>query len=131
MAPEKKALNVAIAGLGRVGSTFLKKLLEKKSDSVNIVAAADIDKDAPGVKIAKENGIIVYNDGKEVARLGEEIDIIFDFMGNYHEKMALRGELALSDNQNTVVAPEVISFLIWDLIGGKEEFPELHLRKGY
>jgi homoserine dehydrogenase len=131
MAPKKKALKVGIAGLGRVGSTFLKKLLEKASNNINIVAAADIDQKAPGVKIAEDNGIRVYNDGKEISRLGEEIDIIFDFMGNYHEKMALRGELVLSDNNHTVVAPEVISYLIWDLMEAEEEFPEVHRKKGY
>ena len=40
MAVDKKKVNVAIVGLGRVGSTFLAKLAEREGQGVSIVAAA-------------------------------------------------------------------------------------------
>lgn len=130
MATGKKDLNVAIVGLGRVGTTFLKKLTEKKRQSVKIIAAAEINQNSPGVKIAKDKGIRVYSNSKDIIALGEGVDIIFDLTGNSEARKALRDGLAQSGNQNTVVAPEVVAFFIWDLMGD-EGFIDVHNKKGY
>lgn len=131
MATEKKDVNVAIVGLGRVGSTFLEKLTEKERQGVKIVAAAEPNQNSPGVKIAKDKGIRVYGDSKDVIALGEGVDIIFDLTGNAEARKALRSGLAQSGNQSTVVAPEVIAFLVWDLMAVGERFPGDHSKKGY
>lgn len=131
MATEKKDVNVAILGLGRVGSTFLEKLTEKERQGIKIVAAAEPNQNSEGVKIAKDKGIRVYSDSKDVIALGEGVDIIFDLTGNPDARKALRSGLAQSGNQNTVVAPEVIAFLVWDLMGGGAGFPSAHTKRGY
>lgn len=131
MAVEKKKVNVAIVGLGRVGSTFLAKLAEREGQGVSIVAAAERDAKSAGVGIAKGKGIKVFGDTKDIVTMGDEVDIIFDLTGNPDARKNLRGELARSGNQHTVIAPEVVAFLIWDLMGAKEDFPGDHKKSGY
>ncbi len=63
--------------------------------------------------------------------MGESIDIMFDLTGNPDARRALRSELARSGNQHTVIAPEVVAFLIWDLMGETAAFPGEHPSKGY
>ncbi len=131
MAEAGKEVRVAIIGLGDVGSTFLAKLAEKGSQGVKIVAAAEVNQSAPGIATAKDNGIEVLSDSKEVVAMGESVDIIFDLTGSADAKRALRSELARSGNQHTVLAPEVVAFLMWDLMGGGAELSTKHESKGY
>lgn len=131
MAEEKKEVKVAIVGLGQVGSMFLSKLSEREGKGVKIVAAAEISSDSPGVGAAKELGITVHSDSKEIVAMGESIDIIFDLTGNTDAKRSLRSELARSGNQHTVLAPEVVAFLMWDLMGEEGALPGAHSAKGY
>jgi len=46
-------------------------------------------------------------------------------------RKALRSGMAESNNRHTVVAPEVMAFLIWDLIASGEALPENHALQGY
>ncbi len=131
MGDEKKEVRVAIVGLGRVGSVFLKKLSEREKTGLKIVGCAEKRADAPGVEVAKSRGIPVYTDTKEIVAMGEDVDVIFDLTGNPETRKNLRGELARSGNQHTVIAPEVIAYLIWDLMGETEELPHAHQRRGY
>jgi predicted dehydrogenase len=131
METAEKEVKAAIVGLGRVGSIFLKKLIKKEGQGIKIVAAAEKNESAPGIRIAKDNGIIVYGDAREITAMGEAIDIIFDLTGNPTEKMLLRRELLRSKNLHTVLAPETIAFFIWGLIAEGEELPRVHPHKGY
>src|SRR3990172_4248900 len=131
MAVEKKKVNVAIVGHGRVGATFLSKLAEREGDGVSIVAAAEKDAKSAGVGVAKAKGVKVFSDTKDIVAMGEDVDIIFDLTGNPEARKNLRGELARSGNQHTVIAPEVVAFLFWDVMGAKEAFPGDHRKTGY
>lgn len=124
-------IKAAIVGLGRVGSIFLRKLIDKDGQGIRIVAAAERDENAPGVQFALDNGIMVYREGREIAALGDEIDIIFELTGNPNEKMLLRRELLRAKNLHTVLAPETIALFIWGLIAEGEELPEVHRKRGY
>ncbi len=126
----EQGISVAIVGLGRVGGTFLQKLIER-GNGIKIAAAAESDKSAPGVQLAKDNGITVYDDGKEVAAMGEDIDIIFDFTGNSAARAEFRSVLAGSGNQRTVIVPEVVVKFIWGIMVPGEKFPEYHEDNGY
>lgn len=93
MKTPKKEVKAAIVGLGRVGSIFLKKAMEKKDRGINIVAAAEKNENAPGIQIAKDNGIIVYGDGKKLVEIGDGLDIIFDLTGDPRVMMLLQRTL--------------------------------------
>ena len=129
---DNKEVKVAILGLGRVGSKFMTKLAEKASSGIKIVAAAEKDSGSPGIEEAKGKGVAVHTDSKDIVAMGEDIDIIFDLTGNTEARKALRSELARSGNQHTVIAPEVVAFLIWDLMGGESgELPREAGKSGY
>ncbi|MDH4227678.1 MAG: Gfo/Idh/MocA family oxidoreductase [Deltaproteobacteria bacterium] len=125
-----KDILVAIVGLGRVGSKFLASF-GAKVGSIKIVAAAERDRSAPGVEVASKLGVKVVKDTKELAMLGEKIDIIFDLSGCADTRKVLRSELARSGNQHTAIATETMAFLIWELMGEKEKLPDAHNKKGY
>ncbi|MCK4739297.1 MAG: hypothetical protein KAT46_05050 [Deltaproteobacteria bacterium] len=131
MTDNKRDLKVAIAGLGQVGTTFLRKFADKIGTGVEIVAVAEINKDAPGIELAKDKGINVVNDPKELVAMGEEIDIIFDLTGNEDAKKAMRSDLARSGNQYTALVPEVVAYLLWNLMDGSTVLPEKHGKIGY
>ena len=122
---KKKEVNIAIVGLGRIGGMFLKKLLEKERQGINIMGVVEQNEDAPGIELAKNKGIKIYDSLDKLLYLSQEVDVIFDLTGNIDARENLRGGLSRTKNQHTVIAPEVIAFLIWNLIAqGSEEFPE-------
>jgi glyceraldehyde-3-phosphate dehydrogenase/erythrose-4-phosphate dehydrogenase len=55
-----RRINVAIAGLGRVGSQFLDALLSVSTDAVKVIAVAEPREELESVKKAKERGIAYY-----------------------------------------------------------------------
>jgi len=71
-------INVAIVGAGRGGSGILKVLLAL--DSINIIGVADIRADAPGVLIARENGIFTTDDYRELI-CRDNIDVVIEATG--------------------------------------------------
>ena len=131
MAGDKKDVRVAIVGLGRVGSAFLDKFIAKGERGIKVVATSERDSKAIGVEFAKKEGIPVYINSKEIVAMSEAIDIIFDFTGNPDTRRTLRSELARSGNQHTVIAPETIAFLLWNMMGETGDFPGDHKQKGY
>lgn len=126
-----KEVKIAIVGLGRVGSLFLQKLTEQNSSGVKLIAVVEARADAPGVKIAEEKRIKIYSEIQDIVRLGDTVDVIFDLTGSVEARRILRSGLAASNNRHTVVAPEVVAFLIWGLIASGEAFPESHAISGY
>lgn len=126
-----KEVKIAIVGLGRVGSLFLQKLTEQNSSGVKLIAVVEARADAPGVKIAEEKKIKIYKEVQDIVRLGDAVDVVFDLTGSAEARRALRSGLAGSNNRHTVVAPEVVAFLIWGLIASGEAFPESHAISGY
>ena len=126
-----KEVKIAIAGLGRVGSLFLKKMTEQKGRGIRIVGLVEARPDTPGVKIAEKENIKIYPEIQDLVRLGDSVDVIFDLTGSMEARKALRSGMAESNNRHTVVAPEVMAFLIWDLIASGEALPENHALQGY
>jgi predicted dehydrogenase len=64
-----RRINVAIAGLGRVGSQFLDALLSVNTDAVKVIAVAEPREELESVKKAKERGIAYYKDAREHAEV--------------------------------------------------------------
>ena len=123
-------INIAIVGLGRVGSIFLKKLLEIGREDISIVAVAEKDSDSLMLKLAMERGIKICED-HQIANMGEEVDIIFDMTGDSKSRRSMRMKMLKSCNIHTVIAPEIMAFLIWALLGEEGALPDVHSIKGY
>lgn len=125
-----KKINVALFGLGKVGSTFLNKLVEFDGKTITIVAVAEKDANASGLKIAQDRGIKVYSD-QQIIDMGDDVDIIFELTGNSEARRSLRMAMVTSNNSHTVIAPEIMAFFVWNLMTEEENLPEAHIIKGY
>lgn len=120
--------NIALVGLGRVGSTFL-RTVSNKQDRVNLVCAVE-SSDTPGKTQAIAAGVKMSTLG-EITAAGNKLDIIFDLTGNPEVRKQLRELLAQNKNQHTVIAPESVARLIWSLISDEAlPAPEGH-KTGY
>ena len=126
-----KEIHIGIVGLGRTGAIFLEKLLASESKGVVIVAVAESNPDSPGAKFAKEKGITVLENSSNLAEMGDKIDIIFELTGNIQAKKSLREAMIRTSNSHTIIAPEIMAFLVWNLIsdGGELAIPES--KQGY
>lgn len=105
--------NIAIIGLGRIGSAFL-GAMQQKQQGINLVCVAE-RMDTPAKAKAAAMGIKIAT-LDEIVAMGEAIDVIFDLTGLSEVRKELREKLLASNNRHTVIAPEVIVRLIWSLI---------------
>jgi pyrroline-5-carboxylate reductase len=105
--------NIAIIGLGRIGSSFFGAMLQKK-DGINLVCVSE-RMDTPGRAQAKAAGIKIAT-LNEIVDLGDAIDVIFDLTGIPDVRKELREKLQTANNRHTVIASESIVRLIWSLI---------------
>lgn len=120
--------NIAIIGLGRIGSAFLGAMLQKKKN-INLVCVAE-RADTPAKAQAAANGIRVAT-LDEIAAMGDKIDIVFELTGLPETRKELREKLLGTQNIHTVIASETIARLIWSLISDAD-MPVIQGRKtGY
>ncbi len=105
--------NIAIIGLGRIGTAFLGAMLDKQQN-LNLVCVAEIG-DTPGKAQAQAAGVkLVVLD--EIVAMGESVDILFDLTGKPEVRRELRSKLLASNNLHTVIASETVARLIAALI---------------
>lgn len=120
--------NIAIIGLGRIGSVFL-GAMQQKRQRINLVCVAE-HMDTPAKSQAAAAGIKIAS-LDEIVAMGNGIDVIFDLTGIPDVRKELREKLMGSNNDHTVIASETIARLIWSLVGDSE-LPVIEGRKtGY
>jgi len=121
--------NIAIIGLGRIGSAFLNEMLRKNGGEIKFSYAAEM-MDTPGKAQAIAAGIKIVNIDDLIA-LGDKIDVIFELTGLASVRKELREKFTLTNNKHTVIASETIARVIWALISD-EALPVIEGRKtGY
>lgn len=106
-------LNVAVIGLGKGGSAFVKAILNRKK-SVNLACAVEL-LETPGKAEAAAAGVKIATIDELIA-MGKDIDIIFDLTGNPSVVKELRHKMTSSFNAHTMVASDVVAELMWALI---------------
>ncbi|KRI01554.1 homoserine dehydrogenase [Curvibacter sp. PAE-UM] len=120
---------IAIIGLGRIGSAFLSQMLQKRSQGIELVCAAEAA-DTPGRQLAVKSGIAIKS-LDDIVALGNRIDVIFDLTGIPEVRRELRDKLVAAKNAHTVIASETIVRVIWALIS-QDALPVIQGRKtGY
>ncbi|MFD2445994.1 sigma 54-interacting transcriptional regulator [Bacillus sp. CGMCC 1.16607] len=107
---------VMIVGAGKGGSSILKILKETAVLDVQVVI--DHNQTAPGLQLAKQEGIQTGNDWRPF--LSDDIDIIIEVTGNEDVFKELRD----ARSKNTVLIPGSVAFLISKLMEEKEELIE-------
>ena len=120
--------NIAIIGLGRIGSVFL-GAMQQKRQRINLVCVAE-QMDTPAKAQAAAAGIKITT-LDDIVAMGNGIDVIFDLTGIPDVRKELREKLLAANNNHTVIASETIARLIWSLVGDSE-LPIIEGRKtGY
>lgn len=114
---KRERINIGIIGAGQTGTPLIKKLAD--ADFINIVAIADLDVEAPGITYAKEKGISVTTDLMDLAREGENIDIIIEVTGSLEVKNQLREYYKQNENRHTVIMQELVAILLMSLAQGE------------
>lgn len=104
---------VMIVGAGKGGTAILKII--KETAVLEVRAVVDVNPNAPGLKFAKENGIPVGTDWREL--MEENIDIIIEVTGNE----AVFVDIREARGKNTVLIPGSVAYLIAKLLEEKEE----------
>lgn len=105
---------IAIIGLGRIGSAFLRQILENLNSGLELVCVAE-SMDTPGRQLAQKSGIRVCT-LDEIVAMGEKINVVFELTGLPEVRRELREKLVASNNRETVIASESIARIIWALI---------------
>lgn len=124
-----EAQRIAIIGLGRIGSAFLKQMLLKRSQGIQLICAAEAA-DTPGRQLAAQSGIALKS-LDEIVALGKGVDVVFELTGLPEVRRELRDKLVESRNTHTVIASESIVRVIWALISD-DALPVIEGRKtGY
>ena len=111
---------VAIIGLGRIGSAFLRNMLDRRGRGVELVAVAESG-DTPGRQMALDAGLKVMTLDQIVA-LGGSVDVLFDLTGIPAVRREIREKLMAQGNHHTVIASETIARLIW-VMTTEDELP--------
>lgn len=114
--------NIAIVGLGRVGSVFMRGMVNKHGKGVNLVCVAE-PSETPGRAQAIAADVPLAS-LEAMAAMGDKVDIIFDLTGNPEVRKQMRELMAQFGNRHTAIAPESVARLIWALIG-TEALPEI------
>jgi pyrroline-5-carboxylate reductase len=109
---------IAIIGLGRIGSAFLRQILERNAPSLQLVAAAEAG-DTPGRQLAQQHGIPIKS-LDEIVAMKDGVDVVFDLTGLPEVRRELREKMGTHNNRHTVIASETIARVIWTLISTTE-----------
>ncbi|GAA2703732.1 sigma-54-dependent Fis family transcriptional regulator [Aeromicrobium ponti] len=104
---------VMIVGAGKGGTAILKII--KETAVLDVKAMVDVNSDAPGLELAKENGIPVGTNWREF--MNQNIDIIIEVTGNEQVFVDIRE----ARSKDTVLIPGSVAYLIAKLLEEKEE----------
>ncbi|WP_431794017.1 sigma 54-interacting transcriptional regulator [Bacillus altitudinis] len=114
---------VLIVGAGQGGSALLETLL--KTNTVQIIAIADLDLEAPGMDEAKKNGIETTTDWKEYIK--DDIDIIIETTGS----SAVLKELIEQKPEHAVIVPSSMAYVMSELMSEKQQLIQILKEQTY
>ncbi|MBP2312607.1 oxidoreductase [Azospirillum soli] len=112
-----ETFRIAVIGAGETGTPLLQKLID--APFVELLGVADLDAEAPGMKLARAKGVTTTTDFMELARLGETVDVLIDVTGVPKVREALRQHMQDSGNHHTLIVHEVVVQLLLSLLAGK------------
>lgn len=104
---------IAVIGLGRIGSAFLRNIMKRRQHGITLVAVAETG-DTPGRQLAIDSGLRLSS-LDDIVAMGDGVDVLFDLTGIPAVRRELREKLQAMGNNHTVIASETIARLIWAL----------------
>lgn len=111
-----QTIRIGLIGAGETGTPLLRQLLD--APFVELVGVADLSDAQPGIQLAKARGVRTTNDFMELARLGNNIDILIDVTGVAKVREQLRNHFQESGNHHTIIMHELIAVLLMSLSQG-------------
>jgi len=112
-----------IVGAGKGGTAILKIL--KESEVLKVSVVIDRNLNAPGILLARKEGINTGTDWEPY--LTDQIDIIIEVTGNE----VVFQELRNAKNKQTVLIPGSVAFLVAKIMEEKEDLIEKHKNESY
>jgi len=109
---------IAMIGAGDTGTPLLAALLT--APYVELVGVAELDHATPGVQMALAHGVYVTRDFTELARRGDDIDILVDLTGVGSVRDTLRRLMQETGNEHTLIMHERIALLLMSLGCGRQ-----------
>ncbi|GAA4251597.1 oxidoreductase [Azospirillum formosense] len=113
----KDIFRIAVIGAGETGTPLLTQLLD--ASFVEILGVADLDAEAPGMRLARERGVATTTDFMDLARFGEAVDVLIDVTGVPKVREALRQHMQDSGNTHTLIVHEMLVQLMLSLLSGR------------
>lgn len=110
-------IRIGIIGAGETGTPLVRQLLA--AGFVDVVGVADLDADAPGMRLARTAGRPTTDDFMRLADLGDGVDILIDATGVPEVRDRLRRRLQETGNRHTVIMHELIAVLMMSLSQGR------------
>lgn len=113
-------MRVGIVGAGKGGTSVLRAVLGLAD--VEVVGVADVNENAPGIRVARESGIRTYSDCLELLR-HEQVDAVIEATGNPN----VQEMLYANKSAGTIVIDSHASQLMMAIVEAKEGMlEELH-----
>lgn len=110
-------IRIGVIGAGETGTPLLTQLLD--ASFVEVVGVADLNEDMPGMRVARARGIKTTKDFMDIARLGNDLDILIDVTGVPAVREKLRTFFHDSGNHHTIIMHEMIAILMMSLSQNK------------
>jgi predicted homoserine dehydrogenase-like protein len=110
-------IRIAMVGAGETGTPLLQQLLS--APFVKVMGVADLNSEAPGMRLAREYGVKTFDDFMDLVSKGEELDIIIDVTGVHKVRDDLRHYMQQADNHHTIIMHEMIAVLLMSLSKGE------------
>ena len=107
-------VNIAIVGLGKIGTFFLNQLIQRSNLGLSILCASEPN-DTEGKALAKDNGIVLV-DLDTMISFGEDVDFIFNLTGSESVQIELQEKLKLSGNTKTELISERTLQVVWTML---------------
>ena len=107
-------LNIGIIGAGDGGASILETFLDM--DDVKVIGICDNNLQAPGIKIAGENGISVFEDFNKLLKINKE-KVILEVTGN--DKLSEMVKKA-ADGKTKIIDSET-SLILFKIVNSREE----------
>jgi acetaldehyde dehydrogenase (acetylating) len=109
--------HVAVIGAGETGTPLLRKLLA--APFVELLGVADLDPEAPGMRLARQRGVKTTTNFRDLAELGERLDVLIDVTGVPAVRESLRKAMQETGNHHTVIVHEMVVQLMLSLLNGE------------
>lgn len=112
-------VKISLIGAGRTGTPLIEEL--SKYNYIEIKGVADISPDSPGMKLAEDKGIYTTTDPQDLAKMGDQIDIMIEVSGDGSFKKTLKEYYEKTDNRHTIIMHDLLARLLLSVIENSEE----------